>query len=202
MKLNDADIQRGNTVVVKKLTVEVARGEILCVMGPSGAGKTSFLRCIAGFDALAAGTLHANITGKFIPTIFQEPRLLPWRDCLGNVMYIAGESAARKALAAVGLAHKAKDYPAQLSGGQRQRISIARALACQADLVLLDEPCAHLDAHTAVEIRQLIHTELQRSRTTAVWVTHDENEAAEVANQILHLSGVNGTWYLERTVTC
>ena len=93
MKLNDADIQRGNTVVVKKLTVEVARGEILCVMGPSGAGKTSFLRCIAGFDALAAGTLHANITGKFIPTIFQEPRLLPWRDCLGNVMYIAEESA-------------------------------------------------------------------------------------------------------------
>jgi NitT/TauT family transport system ATP-binding protein len=175
------------------------RGEFVCLLGPSGCGKTTFLNAVAGFLPISSGQL--TLEGKPISRpgpdramVFQQPGLLPWRDVLHNVTYgleMSGrmrrrEAAARASalLELVGLADFAKSYPHQLSGGMQQRVNLARALAVEPELLLLDEPFASVDAQT----REALQVELlgicKRAEVTALFVTHDISEAVFLADRV------------------
>lgn len=175
------------------------RGDFVCIVGPSGCGKTTFLNAVAGFLRISKGTLELD--GKEITSpgpersmVFQHPSLLPWRTVTGNVMYgldltKTGTKAerrdrARDLLDLVGLADYGSYYPTQLSGGMQQRVNLARALAVDPELLLLDEPFASIDAQT----REVMQVELLRicaaREVSALFVTHDISEAVLLADRV------------------
>lgn len=186
-------------LAIDGVDVSVARGEFVCLLGPSGCGKTTFLNAVAGFLPISSGALTLKGTpidrpGPDRAMVFQQPSLLPWRDVLHNVTYgleMAGrlprhEAAARGGalLELVGLADFARSFPRQLSGGMQQRVNLARALAVEPELLLLDEPFASVDAQT----RELLQVELLRickqAGVTALFVTHDIGEAVFLADRV------------------
>lgn len=195
----------GSTRAVDDVSLTVATGEFLALLGPSGCGKTSLLRLIAGFDAPERGqiTLDGQIVagpGRFVPPeqrrlgmVFQSYALWPHLSVAGNVGFAlevqkipAPEQRTRitQALERVGLAGLAERRPADLSGGQRQRVALARCLAMQPRLILLDEPLANLDAH----LRDTLQREFRRLHrelgTTFLYVTHDQHEAMALADRV------------------
>lgn len=184
--------------VVDGIDLEVRDGEFLCIVGPSGCGKTTFMTAITGLLPLSGG--HFEVDGHPVDgpgpdrtMVFQAAQLLPWRTVRGNVGYgLEGrvDRATRAArvdelLELVGLAGYADHYPHQLSGGMQQRANLARALAVDASVLLLDEPFAALDAQT----RELMQGELTRiwaqQRTTSILVTHSISEAVFLADRIV-----------------
>ncbi len=193
----------GRNRVLHGLSLALERGEIGCLLGASGCGKTTVLRCIAGFEPVAGGEIWlsgalVSAPGLQVPTerrrigmVFQDYALFPHLDIAANVGFGLhalgkGERSARIAelLEIVGLAAAARQFPHELSGGQQQRVALARALAPRPDLLLLDEPFSNLD----VELRERLSLEvrdiLKRQRTTAMLVTHDQNEAFNIADVI------------------
>jgi NitT/TauT family transport system ATP-binding protein len=192
---------RGGEIVlaIDQIDLSVARGEFVCLLGPSGCGKTTFLNAVAGFLPVSAGelTLHAKpITrpGPDRAMVFQQPGLLPWRDVLHNVTFglemsgrMKGRAAAARAgtlLELVGLADFARSYPHQLSGGMQQRVNLARALAVEPELLLLDEPFASVDAQTRETLQVELLSICQRAEVTALFVTHDIGEAVFLADRV------------------
>jgi sulfonate transport system ATP-binding protein len=187
----------GERTVLRGVDLEVAPGEFVAVVGRSGCGKSTLLRLLAGLDRPSGGTLalrrgepaHAADTAGDVRIMFQEARLLPWRTVLDNVrLGLDAPDAvarAREALAQVGLADRAGEWPARLSGGQRQRVALARALVHRPRLLLLDEPLGALDALTRIEMQQLIESLWRELRFTAVLVTHDVAEAVALADRVL-----------------
>ncbi len=181
------------------LTFTVERGEFIALVGPSGCGKTSLLNVVAGLLPLTAGELLLNGEpiqgpGADRAMVFQSPALLPWRTVLGNVGYglelqgVRRADAQRRALPfieLVGLRDFEACYPRELSGGMQQRVNLARALAIEPALLLFDEPLAALDAQT----RENMQTELERlwlrDQPTALFVTHQINEAIFLADRVL-----------------
>ena len=177
----------------------VERGEIVAIIGPNGCGKSTFLRVASGLLAPAAGSVtldDAPITGPdpAIGLVFQEPRLLPWRSVAGNVTYpleLAGWPNDRRAdrlvelLDLVGLADARDLRPSQLSGGMRQRAAIARALALQPRVLLLDEPFSALDALTRDRLNLEVLALWERARPTIVIVTHSIPEAILLADRVV-----------------
>lgn len=202
LRLDGLTLERRGLTLLEKCSLTVMPGETLAVMGPSGAGKTTLLRTIAGLTAPAAGTV-LRPAGR-VAMVFQDPRLLPWRTALANIELVLPKvqrPKAREWLDRVGLADAAHLYPIALSGGMRQRVAIARALACDASLVLVDEPFSNLDAGTSTRLRELLMTELRELKRPVVWVTHDAAEAAAVASRTLEMRGPpEGLWQLERPV--
>lgn len=188
--------------VLDQLDLRVAEREIVAIVGPNGCGKSTLLRVISGllppdrghvlaFDSTVAGPEPR------IGLVFQEPRLLPWRDVLGNVAFpleLAGvsraqrEERAREVLRLTGLEGFAAAYPDQLSGGMAQRAALARALAPEPDVLLLDEPFSALDAMT----RERLDDELLRlwgeTGSTIVLVTHSISEAVFLADRVVVMS--------------
>ena len=184
----------GEREVLKGIDLEIGAGEFVTVVGRSGCGKSTLLRVLAGLDTPSGGTLALD--GAALDThrddiriMYQEARLLPWRTVLQNVQLGLkspdAQARAREALAQVGLAERAGDWPAVLSGGQRQRVALARALVHRPRLLLLDEPLGALDALTRIEMHQLIESVWRELRFTAVLVTHDVAEAVALADRVL-----------------
>ena len=191
----------GSTRVIDGLTLDIAPGSFFTLLGPSGCGKTTLLRTIAGFIPIASGSM--SFSGKDVTKlaahernigmVFQDYALFPNRTVFENVAYglrarkMDGASIKRKvsqALERVGLEPFAGRLPAALSGGQRQRVALARAMVIQPQVLLMDEPLSNLDAKLRVQVRETI-AELQREAgITTVFVTHDQEEALALSDQI------------------
>ena len=184
----------GERVVLDDVGLDVHPGEFVAVVGRSGCGKSTLLRLLAGLETPTTGEITLDGAPSAarrddVRIMFQEARLLPWRTVLQNVQLglDAGDAPARArhALAQVGLADRADDWPALLSGGQRQRVALARALVHRPRLLLLDEPLGALDALTRIEMQRLIESLWCDQRFTAVLVTHDVAEAVALADRVL-----------------
>jgi|TARA_R100000093_G_scaffold71778_1_gene48983 sulfonate transport system ATP-binding protein len=173
--------------------LHIPAGQFVAVVGRSGCGKSTLLRLLAGLDqpsqgALLAGNGPLSAARDDTRLMFQDARLLPWKRVIDNVgLGLSGDwrPKAREALAAVGLADRANEWPAALSGGQKQRVALARALIHQPRLLLLDEPLGALDALTRIEMQQLIERLWQRHGFTVLLVTHDVSEAVAVADRVI-----------------
>lgn len=179
--------------VLKGIDLRIPAGQFVAVVGRSGCGKSTLLRLLAGLEqpsrgALTAGSAHLESVRDDIRLMFQDARLLPWKRVIDNVgLGLSGDwrLKAADALAAVGLADRANDWPAALSGGQKQRVALARALIHQPRLLLLDEPLGALDALTRIEMQQMIEHLWQRHGFTVLLVTHDVSEAVAVADRVI-----------------
>jgi NitT/TauT family transport system ATP-binding protein len=171
-----------------RLTLPV--GAVGALVGPSGCGKTTLLRLVAGLDQNYDGEVHLPAHGR-LGMVFQEPRLLPWRTVIDNLRIVAPQ-AHDDALAALldelGLAEHAAHFPRQLSLGLARRVALARALAIEPDLLLLDEPLVSLDAALARDLREKIAALIETRRITTLIVTHDLREAIALADKIFLLS--------------
>ncbi|WP_326836463.1 ABC transporter ATP-binding protein [Amycolatopsis rhabdoformis] len=203
------------TTAVEQCDLTLERGDFVCLVGPSGCGKTTLLNAVAGFVELAEGALELD--GRPIPgpgpdraMVFQHANLLPWRTVQANVSYglelgkkvkkQAAKERADELLELVGLAGAGQQYPAQLSGGMQARVNLARALAVEPEILLLDEPFAAIDAQT----REVLQVELLRvcaaRDVTALFVTHDITEAAFLADRVCVFSPRPGRIVKEITV--
>lgn len=190
--------------VLRGLDLAVPRGAFIAIVGSSGVGKSTLLRVLIGLATASSGTVEiATRSGQRQPLalVFQDSRLLPWRSVLDNVAFglegsglarAARHQKAREALEIVGLAHLAERWPHQLSGGQRQRVSLARALAVEPEVLLMDEPFSALDAIT----REGLQDELVRiwhvTGKTILFVTHDIEEAIFVGSRVVVMSARPG----------
>ena len=178
-------------VALKGVTLEVDRGELVCIVGASGSGKSTLLNILAGLDEPTAGRAHAH--GR-VALMFQETALLPWLTAAGNVelaLELRGVKRSERAAVARELLHRVhldgfeRRLPHELSGGMKQRVALARALAQDADVLLMDEPFGALDAIT----RDRLHEELERiwtdSGLTILFVTHNAREAVRLGDRVL-----------------
>ncbi len=198
----------GDRVVLDRVDLCVAPGEFVAIVGRSGCGKSTLLRLVAGLEAASGGTIALDGASdvaaqrRDLRVMFQDARLLPWKRVLDNVaLGLEGRDAqqrAREALAQVGLAERADEWPAVLSGGQRQRVALARALVHAPRLLLLDEPLGALDALTRIEMQRLIESLWRRHGFTALLVTHDVAEAVALADRVLLIE--DGTVVLDEGV--
>ena len=185
----------GSRGVLHDVQLHIEPGEFVAVVGRSGCGKSTLLRLLAGLEPASAGQvlLDGQAQGKAVREdlriMFQDARLLPWKRVAGNIelgLNAADAPArARAALARVGLADRAHEWPTVLSGGQRQRVALARALVHAPRLLLLDEPLGALDALTRIEMQRLIEALWRQHGFTALLVTHDVQEAVALADRVL-----------------
>jgi NitT/TauT family transport system ATP-binding protein len=180
--------------VLRDLSFRVSTGEILGVVGPSGVGKTVILKLIAGILTPDEGLVE--VAPGVVGYVFQEPRLLPWRTALDNVAaplraggMAVGEARLRATswLALVDLAGFEQYHPSELSGGMAQRVSVARALAVEPAILLMDEPFTGMDATLKSSLIATLQQILRERRTTTLYVTHDLTEALQLADRIVEL---------------
>jgi sulfonate transport system ATP-binding protein len=184
----------GERQVLKEVDLDIAPGEFVAIVGRSGCGKSTLLRLVAGLERATAGSLQldgqaAGPRRDDLRIMFQDARLLPWKRVIDNIVLGLADpralARAHEALAQVGLADRAHDWPAVLSGGQRQRVALARALVHRPRLLLLDEPLGALDALTRIEMHGLIERLWREHGFTALLVTHDVGEAIALADRVV-----------------
>jgi NitT/TauT family transport system ATP-binding protein len=194
---------RGRTLALDDVTLNVREGEFVCFVGPSGCGKSTLLNMIAGLETPDTGAVHAGgkmvtLPGRERMMMFQEPALFPWLDVIGNVLFslklVPGMNAAERKeraqyfLNLVGLGKFTHASIHELSGGMRQRVALARSLAPNPRVLLMDEPFAALDAMT----REQLYGDLQKicveHRKTVVFVTHNVREAACLGDRVFIFS--------------
>ena len=196
-------IHLGGREILSPTSLSVRRGEFVCVIGPSGCGKTTLLRAAAGFVAPGGGTVsrHGQAIrrpSREVAFVFQDygRALLPWRTVQANVslaLEAAGVPAAdrpariARVLATVGLGWHAHKLPAQLSGGMQQRVQIARCLAQEPELMLMDEPFGALDAMTRESLQDELARLVREQGLTVVFVTHDLEEALYLGDRVIAL---------------
>lgn len=189
LELKNVSLSYGNLRVLRDVSLRLDPGERIAVIGPSGCGKTSLLRVIAGLQSPDSGTVER--TAQQLSFVFQEPRLLPWLTAEENVRLVLpdahqGEDAAW--LSRFGLSDAAGKLPAELSGGMQQLVSLARALVCAPDLLLLDEPFKALDA-TAKQ--NAIAAVSDGTDAAIILVTHDAREAEALGCRVMDFSELN-----------
>lgn len=185
-----------------EVNLEIEKGKLIALLGPSGSGKTTILRMIAGLEQQDSGDIYIDgvcvnkvpVRERGIGFVFQNYALFPYMTVFDNIAYglklrKEDKSVIRERvtelLALVGLSGLEKRYPAQLSGGQRQRVAFARALAPNPQVLLLDEPFAAIDAKVRKELRRWLKQMIKKIGITSIFVTHDQDEAVEVADQII-----------------
>jgi NitT/TauT family transport system ATP-binding protein len=192
----------GTIEALRGATLEIAEGAFVCLIGASGCGKSTLLRIIAGFEAPTEGSVRVagrNVTGPGPDRgmVFQDYGLFPWLSVRGNIGFgPAARGLRRRAVAdvadrfidLVGLRRFADAYPHQLSGGMKQRVAIARVLANDARVVLMDEPFGALDAMTRERLQDELLDLWQRTGLTVVFVTHSIEEAIFLANRVVVMS--------------
>jgi NitT/TauT family transport system ATP-binding protein len=188
------------TSVLEDISLEVGKGEFLCLLGPSGCGKTTLLNIMAGFLSPTHGDVRVG--GEIIHGpdprrifVFQERGVFPWLTVEGNIGFgIAGlprkerEQRIRHYIQMVGLEGFEKSYPSDLSGGMKQRLEVARALAVNPDMLLLDEPFGALDSITRLTMRRELLRIWEAERKTIIFVTHDIDEAVQLADRVVVMS--------------
>ncbi|MDL4776492.1 MULTISPECIES: ABC transporter ATP-binding protein [Thermomonosporaceae] len=188
----------GPKTVLDGVDLEIRRGEFFALLGPSGTGKTTLLRILAGLERPDAGTVLA---ARRRTTVYQEPRLVQARRVLANVtlgLPRSSRGAGRRALAEVGLERHERAWPATLSGGEAQRAALARALVRDPQVLLLDEPFAALDALTRLQMQDLVGELCARHRPAVVLVTHDVDEALRLADRVAVLR--DGVFAADRVI--
>lgn len=196
--------RRDPVLVLDSVSLRASPGEIVAILGPSGCGKSTILRLIGGLDSPSGGQViigdrPVTTTDDRCSVVFQEPRLLPWRDVAGNVALGANRrrggtnersrDLVARLLARVSLTEFSRSYPHQLSGGMAQRVALARGLAAEPEVLLLDEPFAALDALTRMRMQDLLVEVWSDREPTVVLVTHDVDEALYLADRIIILGG-------------
>ncbi|MGH6861550.1 MAG: ABC transporter ATP-binding protein [Phyllobacterium sp.] len=185
----------GETIeVLRDLHFEVGQNEFACMLGPSGCGKTTTLRILLGLDEAYRGSIRMPGMEKArIGAVFQEPTLLPWRTVEQNVRLAQPKPMRQTDLGALfgslGLAKMRNFFPGELSLGLARRAAIARALAIEPDILLLDEPFVSLDEPTAQQLRHMLLSVWSERPTTALMVTHNLSEAIMLSDRIIVLSG-------------
>ena len=195
------EFRKGATTIeaVRDVSIDVRDGEFVSVVGASGCGKTTFLRLVDGLITPTSGTVLIDDKpikqpGEKVAFVFQQDGLLPWRTVLGNTVFgpeiqhkNKGESleAARRLLKIVGLSGFDAHYPHELSGGMRQRVNLARALAVGADVLLMDEPFAALDAQTRIIMQDELMRICRETLKTVLLVTHQIDEAVYLSDRVL-----------------
>ena len=181
--------------VLNDVSFSIAPGEILGVVGSSGAGKTTILKLITGLIAPDEGSVR--VAEGTVGYVFQEPRLLPWRTAVDNVAVALRAQGIEKAearkrasswLERVGLKGFEFYHPAELSGGMAQRVAVARALAVEPAILLMDEPFSNMDVALKASLVATLEQILKERRTTGVYVTHDLTEALQLADRIVEMT--------------
>ena len=197
----------GSTAVIHGVSLDIASGEFVSLLGASGCGKTTLLRIVAGLESVTSGTVEIDgrdVTGlppeqRDIAMMFQSYALLPHLSVADNVRFplrMRGlgsrdeqQAQVRTALDTVQLTHLAERRPAQLSGGQQQRVALARAIVSQPKVLLLDEPLSNLDARLREDMQVELIEMHKRLGLTTIFVTHDQDEALSLSNRIILLNG-------------
>lgn len=203
LEVNDVECRYQGQSVLHGLSIRVREGSLVCLLGPSGCGKTTALRAIAGFEPVHKGEIRlrgktVSAPGFSLPPeqrrlgmVFQDYALFPHLNVIENVTFGVRHRSRKECrriglevLELVGLADYAQRYPHELSGGQQQRIALARALAPRPELILLDEPFSNLDVELRERLAYEVHDLLKSQGVTGVMVTHDQNEAFAMGEQI------------------
>jgi sulfate transport system ATP-binding protein len=204
--IKDAGKDFGNFSAVKNVSLEIPSGDFVALLGPSGSGKTTLLRLIAGLEALDSGEISFNgndysnksVKERKVGFVFQHYALFKHMNIFENVAFGLKvkprkirlpkkeiQAKVFELLKFVQLEHHAEKFPSQLSGGQRQRIALARALAAEPEVLLLDEPFGALDAKVRQELRHWLREIHQKLNITTIFVTHDQEEALEMADTVV-----------------
>ena len=199
--------RRGSShTALRDIVLDIPAGRFVSILGPSGCGKSTLLYMIGGFESCSSGQIRVQgkpVTGPGPDRgpVFQEYALFPWKTVLGNVAYgmqeqgvprRQAEERAREWLDKVKLGPYASFYPRELSGGMRQRAAIARTLAYEPGILLMDEPFGALDAHTRVNLQTELLTLWEQLRNTVVFVTHGVDEAVFLSDTVVVMTGSPG----------
>ena len=203
LQLSQVNINYGAQHVINNVDLELEEGEIACLLGSSGCGKTSLLRSIAGFEKIKQGQIKirnniVNSSNQYVPPekrnigmVFQDFALFPHLDVNKNIAFGLNklkpedkQQRVNELLKMIGLSDVGHKYPHQLSGGQQQRVALARALAPKPDLLLLDEPFSSLDVELREQLAKEVRQIIKHEGITAILVTHDQNEAFAMADKI------------------
>ncbi len=204
ISLSKVTLKLGGSEIYRDVSFDVAEGEFVCLLGPSGCGKSTALRLIGDLLPVQGGTVQVEGLSpaegwERTAFVFQSPRLLPWKTALENAAFGLAMrhpeiepadrlARAQRELDHVGLGDDGHKMPAMLSGGERQRVSIARALALDPHIILMDEPFSALDHTTRTRLRQQIVDLWEQTGKTVLFVTHDIDEALFLADRIVVLS--------------
>jgi NitT/TauT family transport system ATP-binding protein len=193
LRIEEASVTFGSVEVFRQLSLEISKGEFVAVVGPSGCGKTTLLNLFSGFLKPSLGSVMCS--GR-VRMVYQHDSLFPWQTAAQNIALglrdlsseAERERQLKEMLRLINLEEFAGHYPHQLSGGMRQRVELARALAGDTDILLLDEPFSSLDYLTRLRMRRELARMLEELPRTVVLVTHDIEEAAQLADRIVVLS--------------
>lgn len=207
IQLDGVSKSYGDARVLEDMSLSVKEGEIVCVIGPSGIGKSTILSLIAGLVTPDCGVV--TVQAQPLAYVFQEPRLLPWCDVSGNVQIgLRGRQIpkderlrlTREVLERVGLQESAHRYPSQLSGGMKQRVALARAFVLKPRALLLDEPFSALDHDLRHSLREYLLELLSWRPCTTLFVTHDLEDAVRLGDRIIVMRGPSGLGVAEHRV--
>lgn len=200
IKINNLEMKYGSDVIFKNFNHEFKDGTITAIMGPSGKGKTTLIRCIAGLNKPTNGEVLYNdkIIKKPHKDIFmmhQHYANYPWKTCLENVLFpiainrkitIQDKTKALALLDLVGLTNAANKFPSELSGGMNQRLAFARLLMAEPKVILMDEPMSALDKETRQDMQNILLDLNKKTNNTIIMITHDLNEANKLASEIIN----------------